>query len=55
VTDVMESAGVDDLREVEVLLEGVETPRRMQNESDKRFGIVRHQLDVPVRNLAGLT
>lgn len=51
----MESAGVDDLREVEVLLEGVETPRRMQNESDKRFGIVRHQLDVPVRNLAGLT
>jgi hypothetical protein len=44
----------EELREVEFLLEGVETPRRMQNQSDKRLGIVRHQLDVPVRNLAGL-
>lgn len=43
-----------ELREVEHLLEGVETPRRMQNESDKKLGIVRHQFDVPVRALRGL-
>jgi hypothetical protein len=48
-----ESAG-QEFREVEHLLEGVETPRRMQNESDKRFGIVRHQFDVPVKSLRGL-
>lgn len=53
--DTMESVASEELREVEFLLEGVETPRRMQNESDKRLGIVRHQFDVPVRNLAGLT
>src|SRR5581483_5814773 len=53
-TEVMDVSASEDLREVEFLLEGVETPRRMQNESDKRLGIVRHQLDVPVRNLAGL-
>lgn len=52
--EAMEQVASEELREVEFLLEGVETPRRMQNESDKRLGIVRHQLDVPVRNLAGL-
>jgi hypothetical protein len=41
-------------REVEVQLEGVESPRRMQNASDRRLGIVRHQFDVPVRALGGL-
>jgi hypothetical protein len=44
----------EELREVEFLLEGVETSRRMQNESDKKLGIVRHQFDVPVRRLKGL-
>lgn len=53
--DAMELSASEELREVEFLLEGVETPRRMQNESDKQLGIVRHQFDVPVRNLAGLT
>lgn len=53
-TQVMESSGTEELREVEFLLEGVETPRRMQNESDKKLGIVRHQFDVPVRQLKGL-
>jgi hypothetical protein len=43
-----------ELREVEFLLKGVETARRMQNESDKRLGIVRHQFDVPVWALRGL-
>jgi hypothetical protein len=43
-----------EFREVEHLLEGVETPRRMQNESDRKLGIVRHQFDVPVRSLRGL-
>jgi hypothetical protein len=49
-----ESAG-QELVEREHLLEGVETPRRMQNESDKELGIVRHQFDVPVQSLQGLT
>ncbi len=53
-TQVMETSGTEELREVEFLLEGVETPRRMQNESDKKLGIVRHQFDVPVRKLKGL-
>lgn len=53
--ETMELFASEELREVEFLLEGVETPRRMQNESDKRLGIVRHQLDVPVRHLSGLT
>jgi hypothetical protein len=43
-----------DLREVEIVLEGVETPRRHQNSSDKRLGIVRHKFDVPVKALEGL-
>ena len=46
--------GVGNVREVEVLLEGVQTPKRMQNPSDKKLGIVRHQFDVPIRALAGL-
>jgi hypothetical protein len=54
-TDVVDISASEGLREVEHLLEGVETPRRMQNESDKRLGIVRHQFDVPVRSLRGLT
>lgn len=29
--------------------DGVESPRRMQNEADRRLGIVRHIWDVPVR------
>jgi hypothetical protein len=53
-TDVMEPSAKQEFREVEHLLEGVETPRRMQNESDKKLGIVRHQFDVPVRALRGL-
>jgi hypothetical protein len=53
-TDVMDAAGTEELREVEFLLKGVETPKRMQNESDKKLGIVRHQFDVPVRALEGL-
>lgn len=48
-----QSAG-QELREVEHLLEGVETPRRMQNASDKKLGIIRHQFDVPVQSLRGL-
>lgn len=47
-TDVMEEAATEELREVEFLLEGVEAARRMENQSDKRLGIVRHQFDVPV-------
>jgi len=54
-TSVVEMPASEELREVEHLLEGVETPRRMQNESDKRLGIVRHQFDVPVQALRGLT
>jgi hypothetical protein len=47
-TNVMDESATQALREVEHLLEGVETPRRMQNECDKKLGIVRHQFDVPV-------
>jgi hypothetical protein len=50
----MEQFAAEETREVEVLLEGVETPRRMQNESDKKLGITRHQFDVPVRELSRL-
>ncbi len=39
----------EDLREV--VLEGVEAARRLENSSDKRLGIIRHQFDVPVREL----
>jgi hypothetical protein len=53
-TDVVDVSGTEELREVEFLLKGVETPKRMQNESDKKLGIVRHQFDVPVRALKGL-
>jgi hypothetical protein len=42
----------EDLREV--ILEGVEAARRLENSSDKRLGIVRHQFDVPVRELQRL-
>ena len=31
--------------------EHVETPRRMQNERDKGLGVVRHLMDVPIREL----
>lgn len=49
-TQVMEPAGAtEDLREV--LLEGIEAARRLENSSDRRLGIVRHQFDVPVRDL----
>jgi len=54
-TDVMEPAeqiAGEDLREV--ILEGVEAARRLENQSDKRLGIVRHQFDVPVRELERL-
>jgi hypothetical protein len=52
--DVMEQdqAAEGDLREV--LLEGVEAARRLENNSDKRLGIVRHTFDVPVRELERL-
>ncbi len=53
-TDVMDRSASEELQECEFFLEGVETPKRMQNESDKRLGIVRHQFDVPVRALRGL-
>jgi hypothetical protein len=48
------STAQEEPREVEVLFEGVEAARRMENESDKRLGIVRHQFDVPVRDLESL-
>lgn len=51
-TDVVEQVAGDDLREV--ILEGVEAARRLENQSDKRLGIVRHQFDVPVRELERL-
>jgi hypothetical protein len=44
-----------DLEEVVLLLEGVESARRMQNASDQRLGITRHQFDVPVSSLSDLT
>lgn len=50
-TEVMELSDTQELREVELLLEGVEAARRMENPSDKRLGIVRHQFDVPVNVL----
>src|SRR4051794_18218856 len=50
-TQVMESSPPEELREVELLLEGVEAARRMENPSDKQLGIVRHQFDVPVNVL----
>ncbi len=50
-TQVMESSAPQELREVELLLEGVEAARRMENPSDKQLGIVRHQFDVPVNVL----
>ena len=53
-TNVVDVSSPEERREVEFLLEGVETSRRMQNESDKKLGIVRHQFDVPVRALSGL-
>ena len=53
-TEVVEQPAVEELREVELLLEGVEAARRMENASDKRLGIVRHQFDVPVRELERL-
>lgn len=53
-TDVMEPIATEEPREVELLLEGVEAVRRMENKSDKRMGIVRHQFDVPVRVLESL-
>jgi hypothetical protein len=53
-TDQSASSDGGNLREVEIVLEGVETPRRHQNSSDKRLGIVRHKFDVPVRALEGL-
>jgi AIPR protein len=54
VTEVMEPIATEEPREVELLLEGVEAVRRMENKSDKRLGIVRHQFDVPVRVLESL-
>ncbi len=53
-TQVMEPAATEEPREVELLLEGVEAVRRMENSSDKRLGIVRHVFDVPVRQLEQL-
>lgn len=53
-TEVMEPTATEELREVELLLEGVEAVRRMENQSDKKLGIVRHQFDVPVRELERL-
>jgi hypothetical protein len=50
--EVMEQAATEDLREV--VLEGVEAARRLENQSDKQLGIVRHQFDVPVRELERL-
>lgn len=50
----MESSVAVAPNEVEYLLEGVESARRMQNESDKALGIVRHQFDVPVLALKGM-
>lgn len=44
----MDPSDTQELREVELLLEGVEAARRMENPSDKKLGIVRHQFDVPV-------
>lgn len=54
VTEVMDQVASPELREVELLLEGVEAARRLENASDKRLGIVRHQFDVPVRSLERL-
>lgn len=53
-TEVMEHTATEELREVELLLEGVEAVRRMENQSDKKLGIVRHQFDVPVQELERL-
>jgi hypothetical protein len=53
-TDVMEQEQVADEDLREVLLEGVEAARRLENNSDRRLGIVRHQFDVPVRELQRL-
>jgi hypothetical protein len=53
-TEKSASTESGNLREVDIVLEGVETPRRMQNPSDKRLGIVRHKFDVPVQALEGL-
>lgn len=50
-TEVMHSPAPEEFREVELLLEGVEAARRMENASDKKLGIVRHQFDVPVNVL----
>src|SRR5258708_1658980 len=52
--DVMEQEQVADEDLREVLLEGVEAARRLENNSDRRLGIVRHQFDVPVRELQRL-
>lgn len=38
-------------RKVSFRFEGVESARRMQNERDKALGVVRHYMDVPIRQL----
>jgi len=55
VTDEVVGQDSSDLEEVVLLLEGVESARRMENASDQRLGIRRHQFDVPVRSLSDLT
>jgi hypothetical protein len=50
----MESSAEQGHREVEHLLEGIEAHRRMQNESDRRLGIVRHMFDAPITSLKGM-
>src|SRR5438105_3645479 len=55
VTDQVAAQDNSDLEEVVLLLEGVESARRMRNASDERLGITRHQFDVPVRSLSDLT
>jgi hypothetical protein len=53
-TEVMDPTASEEHQEFELLLEGVEAVRRMENQSDKKLGIVRHQFDVPVKILEDL-
>jgi AIPR protein len=53
-SEAMEPSATQEFREVEHLLEGIEAHRRMQNASDQRLGIVRHQFDAPVSSLKGM-